>query len=101
VRYLHVAPGDEDAVRERWSELLGPGYWIGRRAEVLAGGWLGPDVAADVAERVGDLVVVALGSGGVVRREAEPVVSRLLGQHGSWTDAERRVVLGLAGHGPK
>ncbi|HSP36597.1 MAG TPA: alkaline phosphatase family protein [Frankiaceae bacterium] len=95
VRYVHVRPGTEDAVRRRWTETLGDGFWLGSRREVLAGGWLGPEVSADVAQRVGDLVVVALENGGVVRRSVEPVVSRLLGQHGSWTDAERRVALAL------
>jgi hypothetical protein len=95
VRYVHVEPGRLDAVRRRWSEVLGEGFWIGTRQDVLDGGWLGPQVGPTVADRIGDLVVVATGAGGVVRRDAEPAVSRLLGQHGSWTDAERRVALGL------
>lgn len=95
VRYVHVEPGEEEPVRRRWSELLGADFWIGTRQDVLDGGWLGPSPSTEIAERVGDLVVVATGTGGVVRRIAEPGVSRLVGQHGSWTDAERRVALGL------
>jgi hypothetical protein len=95
VRYLYLADAALERVRERWAEALGDGFWIGTRDEVLEGGWLGPRTDPDVAQRVGDLVVVALGEGGVIRGTAEPVLSRLLGQHGSWTDAERRVALAL------
>jgi hypothetical protein len=95
VRYLYVADGVRDRVRQRWTEALGDAFWIGTRDEVLEAGWLGPRTEPDVAQRMGDLVVVALGEGGVIRGAAEPVVSRLLGQHGSWTDAERRVALAI------
>jgi hypothetical protein len=95
VRYLYVADEAVDRVRQRWAEALGEAFWIGTRDEVLEAGLLGPRTEPDVARRVGDLVVVALGDGGVIRGAAEPVVSRLLGQHGSWTDAERRVALAL------
>lgn len=95
VRYVHVEPGQQEAVRRRWSEQLGDDFWIGSRDQLLDGGFLGPEVTREVAGRIGDLVVVATGDGGVVRLEREPVVSRLLGQHGSWTDAERRVALAV------
>ena len=93
VRYLHVRTGAASDVRRRWSEVLGGDFWVGTRDEVTASGAFGPMVTPAAAERIGDLVVVATGAGGVVRRTAEPVLSRLVGQHGSWTDAERRVAL--------
>jgi predicted AlkP superfamily pyrophosphatase or phosphodiesterase len=99
VRYLHVADADLEGVRTRWTDVLGDQAWIGTRAEVEVAGLLGPLSPApagdDVRSRVGDLVVVATGTGGVVRRTAERVVSSLIGQHGSWTDAERRVALAV------
>jgi hypothetical protein len=95
VRYVHVRPGALETVRAAWAAVLGADYWIGTRAEIIGSGSLGPVVNEQVAARIGDLVVVSQGAGGVVRRTSEPVLSRLLGQHGSWTDAERRVALGL------
>jgi hypothetical protein len=99
VRYLHVDAADLDAVRSRWADVLGDEAWIGTRAEVESAGLLGAlppcPRGADVRSRVGDLVVVATGMGGVVRRTVEPVISSLIGQHGSWTDAERRVALAV------
>ncbi len=99
VRYLHVDEADLEEVRARWSDVLGDDTWIGTRAEVEAAGLFGalpPGPTGDaVRARIGDLVVVATGAGGVVRRTAEPVVSSLIGQHGSWTDAERRVTLAV------
>lgn len=99
VRYLHVADADLDAVRSRWADVLGDEAWIGTRTDVEAAGLLGVLAKGPrgdvVRSRVGDLVVVATGSGGVVRRTANPVMSSLIGQHGSWTDAERRVALAV------
>jgi hypothetical protein len=95
VRYIHVRPGALDDVRAAWTEVLGEDFWIGTREQIVDSGSLGPAVPAAVAERVGDLVVVATSNRGVVRRRAEPVLSGLIGQHGSWTDAERLVALGM------
>jgi hypothetical protein len=94
VRYLHLREGALDDVQETWRAVLGPGFWIGTRDEIIATGSFGP-VEDEVADRIGDLVVVAGSTGGVLRRTAEPQISRLIGQHGSWTDAERRVALAL------
>ena len=95
VRYLHVRPGALDDVRAAWTEVLGEGFWIGTREQIVDSGSLGADVPTVVADRIGDLVVVATSNRGVVRRRAEPVLSGLIGQHGSWTDAERLVALGV------
>ncbi len=95
VRYVHVRQGALDDVRAIWTELLGEGFWVGTREQIIDSGSLGGDVPAAVAERIGDLVVVATSDRGVVRHRAEPVLSGLVGQHGSWTDAERLVALGV------
>jgi hypothetical protein len=94
VRYVHVRSGALDDVRATWTDVLGEGFWIGTREQIVDSGALGTDVPTQIAERIGDLVVVATSNGGVVRRRAEPVLSGLIGQHGSWTDAERLVALG-------
>jgi hypothetical protein len=95
VRYVHVLPDALEDVRATWTAMLGDGFWIGTREQIIDSGALGAEVSPAVAERIGDLVVVATSDRGVVRRRAEPLLSGLIGQHGSWTDAERLVALGV------
>jgi hypothetical protein len=46
--------------------------------------------------RIGDVVAAARGSAGIMRRTVEPMLSSLIGQHGSLTRAEQEVPLLLA-----
>jgi hypothetical protein len=66
------------------------------REEAVAAGWFGERVTDDARSRIGDIVVAARGTSGVLRRTVEPVESSLVGQHGSLTSAEQRVPLLLA-----
>jgi len=92
-RYLHVEPGCLDQVRRNWTERLGPDFAVLTRDEVVERGWYGPRVDPAVAERIGDLVVLALAGGAVVRRRTEPRLSALIGQHGALTEDELLVPL--------
>jgi hypothetical protein len=47
-------------------------------------------------DRVGDVVVATRGTAAVIRSEAEPLISKLPGQHGSLSSAEQLVPLLLA-----
>jgi hypothetical protein len=53
----------------------------------------GPRVDADACRRIGDVVALALGNGGVVERRKLPRMSAMPGQHGSVTDEELLVPL--------
>jgi len=93
VRYLHVAPGQLDAVRSRWAEVLGDGMAILSKDEAIARGWFGPVVSDAASSRIGDLIAVSVSELAVVRRKAESRNASLVGHHGALTDAELLVPL--------
>jgi predicted AlkP superfamily pyrophosphatase or phosphodiesterase len=95
-RYVYVADGAASAVLATWRETLGDRAWVTTRDEAIEAGWFGAQVADDMRQRIGDIVVAARDSVALVRRTAEPMESALRGQHGSLTDAEQRVPLLLA-----
>ena len=66
--------------------------------QAVAEGWFGA-VSPRVADRIGDVVAVALGTLAMVRTQAEPGLSALPGQHGGLTPDEQWVPLLLA-HNP-
>jgi len=92
-RHVYVADGAADAVLAAWRETLGQRAWVVSRDEAIAAGWFGGRVGDDARWRIGDVVVAARGTAGIMRRTAEPLLSALIGQHGSLTDAEQRVPL--------
>ncbi|WP_280236913.1 alkaline phosphatase family protein [Nocardia cyriacigeorgica] len=92
-RHVYTADGATEQVRSAWSETLGTGFQVLARDEVIDRGWFGPTVSPRVYDRIGDLVVVARDTGGVVRTDAEPLQSALPGHHGSLTPAEMNVPL--------
>lgn len=98
VRYLYVRPGELDAVRSRWMQVLGRRAAVLTRDEAIVRGWFGPVVTEVARERIGDLIVVAgsdvAGSSvAIVRRTAESRSAALIGHHGALTDAELLVPL--------
>ena len=93
VRYLHVAPGALDAVRARWTQLLGDGMAMLSKEEAIARGWFGPSVSDAASARIGDLIAVSVSELAVVRRKAESRNASLVGHHGALTDAELLVPL--------
>lgn len=97
-RHVYAVPGAVDDVLAGWRDTLGELAWVLPREEAIAAGWFGGPVADAVRPRIGDVVAAARGRAAMVRRTVEPGESALIGQHGSLTDAERRVPLLLA-HG--
>ncbi|MBO9578867.1 MAG: alkaline phosphatase family protein [Microbacteriaceae bacterium] len=92
--HLYASPdADPAGLAARWAEAVGDDAWAGTRDEALAADWFGP-VAPEVAPRIGD-VLVAARRGVAYYTEAALAGSagRMVGQHGSWTDAETRVPL--------
>ncbi|QBJ96246.1 alkaline phosphatase family protein [Rhodococcus sp. ABRD24] len=92
-RYVHTQPGATDAVLRRWRDELGDRAWVGTREDVIAAGLIGPDPSDAARRRIGDVVAIARDRAVVVRREAEPTMSLLAGQHGALTDDEMLVPL--------
>jgi predicted AlkP superfamily pyrophosphatase or phosphodiesterase len=95
-RHIYVADGAADSVLAAWRETLAQRAWVVSRDEAISAGWFGDRVGDDARFRIGDVVAAARGTAGMMRRTVEPVLSSLIGQHGSLTDAEQRVPLLLA-----
>jgi len=95
-RHVYVVDGARDDVLSTWRDTLGSRAWVVTRDEAVAAGWFGARVTDEARWRIGDVVVAARGTAGVLRRTVEPIESSLVGQHGSLTPAEQRVPLLLA-----
>ncbi|MHA6785579.1 alkaline phosphatase family protein [Pseudonocardia saturnea] len=94
-RHVYARPGAAGDVLAAWSSVLGDDAWVVPGAQAVAEGWFGP-VAPGMRDRVGDVVVATRGTAAVIRSEAEPLISKLPGQHGSLSSAEQLVPLLLA-----
>ena len=92
-RYLHVTPGELEAVRMRWAEALGNRIALIARDDAVGRGWFGPVVTEQARGRIGDLIALATSDSAVVRRKVESRTSALIGHHGAMTDAEMLVPL--------
>ncbi|MCV2396350.1 alkaline phosphatase family protein [Actinotalea sp. M2MS4P-6] len=92
--YVHLLDGvDVDEVGARWRATLEGRALVLSRQEAIDAGWFGA-VAAHVVPVIGDLVVAALGSGGVAdSRTQTPHSMQLRGMHGSLTPGEMSVPL--------
>jgi len=92
-RLRHVYAPHDKAVRlaREWSEALGERAWVMTREEFLASGMLGA-MEPDYVGRVGDIVILARDDT-VLVSAVDPLVSGLVGQHGSVTDLEVRIPL--------
>ncbi|WP_330230849.1 alkaline phosphatase family protein [Nocardia sp. NBC_00508] len=92
-RHVYTVAGAGADVEAAWQDTLGADFEVLTRDAAVARGWFGPTVTRSIAERIGDLVVVARGRRGVIRSGIEPLQSRLIGHHGSLTPAEMNVPL--------
>lgn len=95
-RCLHLQVDDPTRVAEvaeRWLESEGSRAWVVTRAEAIAAGWFGR-VLPSVEDRIGDVIVAARAEVAYYdERAAERSALAMVGQHGSFSDAERRVPL--------
>ncbi|OBG89234.1 phosphodiesterase [Mycobacterium sp. E802] len=92
-RHVYASPGAADDVLAAWRSTLSDSAWVMAREEAIAAGWFGPRVRDDVRARIGDVVAAARGRAALLRRNAEPLESALIGHHGSLTSAEQNVPL--------
>ena len=92
-RYVHTERGAAPDVLVTWREILGDDWRVMSRDDAIAAGLFGPRVDPDARRRIGDVVALSLGDGGVVERRKLPRLSAMPGQHGSVTDEELLVPL--------
>lgn len=97
-RHVYTLPGAAGDVLAAWQAVLGDAAWVVSREQAISDGWFGP-VGALAADRIGDVVVAARGTTAVIRSQAEPLLSKLPGQHGSLSAEEQIVPLLVARRG--
>ncbi|MFK0086973.1 alkaline phosphatase family protein [Pseudomonas sp. NPDC090755] len=91
-RYLYV-PTQQDRVHERWQNRLGDDYRVLSKAQAIAAGLFGDVLLSQAEARIGDLIVVPTGAGGIIRSEVEKHASQWRGHHGALTDEDQLVPL--------
>jgi hypothetical protein len=90
-RHVYTEPGAAADVLAAWRDVLGDRAEVLPRDEAIALGWYGPQVSDLVRPRLGDVVTASNGGGGVVCSRQEPIESRMLGHHASYSTAEQLV----------
>jgi hypothetical protein len=93
MRHVHTRPGAVADVRRAWQETLGSDWHVISGDEAVSGGLFGPVVSPVARARIGDVIALATGQGGVVERRKLPRLAAMPGQHGSLTDDELLVPL--------
>jgi hypothetical protein len=93
MRHVHTRPGGADVVAGRWREVLGDGWLVLTGDAAIDAGLFGPVIRDHARRRIGDVVALATGTGGVVERRRLPRLASMPGQHGSLTDDELLVPL--------
>lgn len=91
LRHVYCGEGQADRVASAWRDALGDRAWILTRDEFVASDLLGT-TEEDYAARIGDVVALARDDT-VLVSDADPLVSSLLGQHGSVSAAEMDIPL--------
>lgn len=88
----HTPQAQRDAVVAAWKERFGADAWILTREEYVELGWFGASFRDGVLERAGDVVIAAHGPIALYDgRRVSPHAFQMIGQHGSLTEAERRI----------
>ncbi|MCL4422639.1 MAG: alkaline phosphatase family protein [Actinobacteria bacterium] len=91
-RWLHAIPGAEEDLLAAASEAFGGVAWVSSVDDLSERGWFGGPLSAVVRSRLGDVALVAREPVSFLD-PADTGESRLLGRHGSLTDAEMWVPL--------
>ncbi|WP_017613158.1 alkaline phosphatase family protein [Nocardiopsis salina] len=92
VRHVHTEPGAAPEVLAAWREVLGERAYVVERERAIAEGWYGA-VSDRNRGRLGDVIAAARGDWTLLRPEAEPKQTSMIGHHGSWTADEQLVPL--------
>jgi predicted AlkP superfamily pyrophosphatase or phosphodiesterase len=91
-RWLHTHPGAVSDVTEAATATYKDVAWVRTREQVVAEGWLGGELAAGVADRLGDVVLVPHAPTAFLD-PADTGELRLVARHGSLTADEMLIPL--------
>jgi predicted AlkP superfamily pyrophosphatase or phosphodiesterase len=91
-RWLHLQPGAADDVAAAAQERYGTIAWVRTREQVIEEGWLGGEPVPEVADRLGDVVLVPFEATAFLD-PADTGELRLVARHGSLTPSEMLVPL--------
>lgn len=92
-RYLYTHEHQQDRVHERWQNHLGDAYRVLSKAQAIGTGLFGDVMLSQAEARIGDLIVIPTGAGGIIRSVVEKHPSQWRGHHGALTDADQVVPL--------
>jgi Type I phosphodiesterase / nucleotide pyrophosphatase len=92
LRHLYCRVGAMPDVAARWAATLGERAIVMTQTDAEAAGWFGP-IRPEVRARIGDVVVAATDRNAVLSRQHFPIETKLVGFHGSLTEAEMLVPL--------
>lgn len=86
-----AGPRVKEELIEAWRKRFGERVWVFTREQAVAGGLFG-EVQAQVAPRIGDVMIAARDTLALYdARRVRPAAMEVVGQHGSLTKAEREV----------
>jgi hypothetical protein len=91
-RWLHTRPGAMDDVTDMATAFHGDVAWVRTKEQMIAEGWLGGVPSAEVAGRLGDVVLVPFTPTAFLD-PADTGELRLKARHGSLTSAEMMIPL--------
>ena len=97
-RHVCIESEDIDKIQLTWSERLDNNFIVLQKQQAIEQGWFGPMVSNYAADRIGDLVVVPTGRGGIICSRTESGPSSWKGHHGSMTDDDQLMPM-LITHG--
>lgn len=86
-RHLYTRSGAAESVAARWRDRLGDRTVVMTQDEAIAADWFGP-VAQHVRGRIGDVLVAALDDFAVFSSREFAIEFKMVGFHGSITEAE-------------
>lgn len=89
-RMRHIYTDHPEDVARRWSAVLAGHSQVVLREQAITEGWFG-DVDLGIAPRIGDVLALSIDQTCMASRLVDDGLSRLRGQHGALTDAERLI----------
>ncbi|MGS0742936.1 alkaline phosphatase family protein [Glaciimonas sp. GG7] len=92
-RHVYIKSEDVDKIQLTWSERLEDNFIVLQKRQAILQGWFGLSVSNYAADRIGDLVVVPTGRGGIICSRTESGPSSWKGHHGSMNDDDQLVPL--------